>query len=170
MPVEIDNRHPRLRVNKRSLARHLAAILRACDRSRALVDVSLVSDVEIRALNRAHRGVDAVTDVLSFALEEAGMSPGPMAVLGDVVISLDSAQRQAAMVARAHPHMHLGAPYKLAQETFFLATHGLLHLLGHDHMNAADADKMEALERRFMAPVTSIPMHEIDRSVHGLAD
>ena len=163
MTVEIHNRHPKLRVHKRLLARHLRAMLSACDRPKALVDVSLVSDDEIRSLNREHRQVDAVTDVLSFALEEAGTT-GPIEVLGDIVISLDSARRQAHLVA----HATARTPYRLREETFFLATHGLLHLMGYDHQNDMDCAMMEALERRFMAAITPVAMHQIDRSDHGL--
>ncbi len=166
MPVEIHNRHVRLRVDKRALARHLRGILRAFGRPRALVDVSLVDDEEIRALNRDHRGIDSVTDVLSFALEEAGPQVGPLAVLGDIVISLDCARRQAALVTAAHGSEG-DSPYRLREETLFLATHGLLHLLGHDHVDAEEALAMEALERRFMISVTPVAMHEIDRSAHG---
>ncbi len=168
MPIEIDNRHPNLRVDKRTLARQLRLILRDRGRSRALVDVSLVTDAEIQALNRDHRGIDGVTDVLSFALEEAGTAVGPIQVLGDVVISLDTARRQAAMVAAAHPGAN--CPYRLREETLFLATHGILHLLGYDHMDAEGAEAMEALERGYMAAVTELPMHQVDRSDHAVAD
>lgn len=100
----------------------------------AEVAVSLVGDEEIRELNRRHRGVDAVTDVLAFPLYEpaelhllrgrarAGQGPDAPLLLGDVVISLPQAERQA--VAFGHP---------LARELAFLAVHGALHLLGYDH-------------------------------------
>lgn len=168
MPVDIDNRHPRLRVDRRRLARHLRDILRSEGQARAWVDVSLVGDQEIQQLNRDHRGVDTPTDVLSFALADAGQAVEPVAMLGDIVISLDSARRQARAMASAH-HLTSGdRPYGLREEALFLATHGLLHLLGHDHVEPAAARTMEALERRYMKTVTPLPVHCLDRSDHGL--
>ena len=106
--------------------------------------------------------------MLSFALAEAGEAFEPVVMLGDIVISLDSAKRQAAALSAAHADSLAGGAYGLREETFFLATHGLLHLLGHDHEAAAEAQTMEALERRYMASVTHLPVHEMDRSDHGL--
>jgi probable rRNA maturation factor len=160
--ISIDNRHAKLRVDKRRLASHLRGILKAMGHARALVDVSLVTDEEIHSLNREYRGVDAVTDVLSFALQEAG-GPEPMEMLGDLVVSLDTAARQVPGVQAVNPD----AAYGLEQEVLFLATHGLLHLLGYDHQEATAADAMEALERRFMAEVTQVDVHASDRTAHG---
>lgn len=168
MPIDIDNRHPHLRVDQRRLASHLRSILREVGQARSWVDISLVTDAEIQQLNHEHRAVDAVTDVLSFALAEAGEAFEPVVMLGDIVISLDSAQRQAAALSAAHAASLAGARYGLREETLFLATHGLLHLLGHDHQERAAAHAMEALERRYMATVTHLPVHELDRSEHGL--
>jgi len=165
MPVEIDNRHPRLRVEKRRLAGWLRGLLAELGRPRATVDVSLVDDDEIQALNARWRGVDAVTDVLSFPLEEGDGPLLPGELLGDLVISLDTAARQAAAMQIAHAD----PAYGLADEVRFLACHGLLHLLGHDHQEAAAAAVMEALERRFMASVTALDPHDLDRSDHGVA-
>lgn len=170
MPIDIDNRHPLLRVNQRRLASHLRTILRDLGHARAWVDVTLVTDPAIQELNRTHRHVDAVTDVLSFALADGGEAFEPVVVLGDIVISLDSAKRQAAALCAAHADLLGGGTYGLREETFFLATHGLLHLLGHDHQDSAAAGQMEALERRYMAALTSLPVHELDRSDHGLGD
>lgn len=164
MPVFTDNRHPRLKVDQRQLAGHLRRALAALGRPRAEVSVSLVDDAEIRALNQQYRGVDAVTDVLSFAMEEGEQLPGmPLQLLGDVVVSLDTAARQAEELAR---QQQLG-DYGLRHEVWFLATHGLLHLLGHDHQQPAEAEAMEALERQLMAEVTAADLHGYDRSAHA---
>lgn len=91
----------------------------------------LAGDRTLRRLNRDFRGRDAVTDVLSFPGGE-----GPEGRhLGDVVISVPAARRQAA--AAAHP---------VARELRLLALHGLLHCLGHDH--ETDRGEMTRLERR----------------------
>ncbi|ADI13580.1 rRNA maturation RNase YbeY [Truepera radiovictrix] len=98
----------------------LKAELGAGDKELTIV---LVDDPKIRELNRAHRGEDAPTDVLSYPLAEpddAGFPEVPH--LGDIVISLDTAARQAA--AQGHT---------LELEVVTLAAHGLTHLLGFDH-------------------------------------
>ena len=85
--------------------------------------VVFVDDAEIRALNQEHLEVDGPTDVLSFPLLELGDEGFPdVPHLGDIVISLDTAQRQAD-----------AAGHSLEIEVATLAAHGLTHLLGFDH-------------------------------------
>ncbi len=103
----------------------------------------------MRSLNRRHRGIDASTDVLSFPLHppEAFVRRGATRprrqrdpaehMLGDIVISLDTARRQAAAY---------DAP--LGRELERLLIHGVLHLCGHDHLVAPDRRRMEREERR----------------------
>lgn len=113
--------------------RHLEALaLRGAELS-----LTLVGDAEIRRLNRRWRAKDAPTDVLSFP---AGpwVGAGPR-LLGDVVISLDTARRQA---------RELGV--SLRSELSRYLVHGLLHLLGFDHHRAGDARRMRAAERRLL--------------------
>ena len=98
----------------------------------ATVTVVITTDRRIRRLNRTWRGVDKATDVLSFP---AGDDPGPGRHLGDVVISRETAARQ----ARNEGH-------SLATELRVLALHGLLHLLGYDHER--DSGRMARIERR----------------------
>lgn len=93
------------------------------------VCVALVSDAQIRALNRQYRGADKTTDVLSFP------SGGGDPFLGDIVIATGMARRQAAAAGHA-----------LSTELKVLALHGLLHLLGYDH--ETDGGKMAWLEQR----------------------
>ncbi|EFN59074.1 hypothetical protein CHLNCDRAFT_13914, partial [Chlorella variabilis] len=97
----------------------------------APLELSLVlcDDAHMRGLNAEWRGVDAPTDVLSFELEddddedaEGGAPELPINVLGDVVISLDTAARQAAERGQS-----------LLDESRVLLVHGVLHLLGYDH-------------------------------------
>jgi probable rRNA maturation factor len=91
----------------------------------------------MRRLNRDWRGKDRPTDVLSFAQRE-GAGGAPRGLLGDVVISVDTARRQAA--ERAAP---------LAHELDRLLIHGVLHLLGYDHEHsAAEARRMQRRERQ----------------------
>lgn len=99
------------------------------------VGITLVDDEAIRELNRVYRGKDIATDVLSFALndetDEPSLEGGPQAeLLGDIIISAETAQRQSEEFGHG-----------LERELAYLAVHGLLHLLGYDHMT--DEDRVE---------------------------
>ncbi|MBN1208568.1 MAG: rRNA maturation RNase YbeY [Myxococcaceae bacterium] len=108
--------------------------LRGCELS-----LSLVGDRAIRRLNRTWRKKDKATDVLSFPAGELPKgTPGPRQ-LGDVVISLDTAKRQAKEYGRS-----------LEAEVSRYLAHGLLHLLGYDHERPQDARKMAALEEKLL--------------------
>jgi probable rRNA maturation factor len=129
--------------------------------------LSLVDDAEIAALNRDWRHKDGPTDVLAFAAQDEGLEeapPMPMPVwdegpervgseagwpgepleLGDIVISVATAARQAS----EHGH-------SLVRELLFLASHGLLHLLGWDH---PDEDSLAAMLERQEALLASVPV------------
>ncbi len=168
MPVATDNRHPNLRVDRKRLNQHLRTALKKLGRAHAEVSVSLVDDAEIRALNKQWRGVDTVTDVLSFAFDETDSPDVGVDILGDIVISLDTAERQVAIVHGANAGRPEMAQYRLDEEVLFLATHGLLHLCGHDHQETPEAEAMEAMERTLMASVTTLDLHAADRSEHGV--
>jgi probable rRNA maturation factor len=104
----------------------------------AEVSVLLIGDRAMRTLNRRYRGKDRTTDVLSFPLREGRFSLVQQHLLGDIVISVPAAARQ----ARA-------AGETLLDEIDRLLVHGFLHLLGYDHERGeAEARRMEARERR----------------------
>lgn len=96
--------------------------------------LSLTTDAELHALNLRFAGEDHATDVLSFSQREGKLSTGP---LGDVVISVPTAQRQARAGRRA-----------LVDELIHLAVHGLVHLLGYDHATAGEERVMFGYEAR----------------------
>lgn len=132
MTVHLACEHPRGASVARRLRARAAAFLAALGQGEAELSVLLVTDGRIRALNRAWRGKDRATDVLSFPLSEpAGNGP----LLGDVVISLDTASRRARAEARP-----------VSRELDRYLAHGLLHLLGYDHERAEDAREMAAKE------------------------
>lgn len=111
----------------------------------ASLSLTLIGDEAMRALNCEYRGKDAPTDVLSFPLDgPAGPGPGER-LLGDVVISVDTARRQAA---------EYGAT--LQREIYRLLIHGLLHLVGHDHVLPEQRRAMEREERR-LAEAIALP-------------
>ena len=105
------------------------------------VCVLLVHDAKIQALNALWRGEEKPTDVLSFPVGDEGPE-GPPSPLGDIVISLDTATRQAA-----------DHGWDLTQEVTFLLVHSVCHLVGHDHGEAVEASEMRAEEDRLLAIV-----------------
>jgi probable rRNA maturation factor len=105
----------------------------------AELSVLLTDDRRIQELNREHRGKDKPTDVLSFPLDEDEASSDSPRLLGDVVISLDTADRQAQ--GRGRP---------LVEEVRFLLAHGILHLIGHDHAEPEEKRIMVAATRRLV--------------------
>lgn len=106
----------------------------------AIVSVSLVDNDFIHEMNRDYRHIDRPTDVISFAFldnedREAAMKSNQPVVLGDIYISVDKAKEQAKEYG--HP---------LEREMSFLFVHGMLHLLGYDHMTPEDEKVMFALQ------------------------
>jgi probable rRNA maturation factor len=101
--------------------------------------IVLSDDSAIQALNRDWRGKNAPTNVLSFPAAAAGKSRSVPPYIGDIVIAYQTVAREA--VAEGKPFNH-----HLAH----LAVHGFLHLLGYDHENHRDAQKMERLERKIL--------------------
>jgi probable rRNA maturation factor len=122
------NRQRRRRVDAARLRRALAGAAEAL-RVEGEVALVLSGDRLVRRLNRQYRHEDKATDVLSFPGDGAEGS------LGDIVISLDTAARNARGLGRTLP-----------QELDVLALHGFLHVLGHDH--ETDDGTMDRLERR----------------------
>lgn len=117
-----------------------ATLARAAPCVRGDVTVVLTGDADIRTLNKTYRGLDRATDVLSFDIGD-GLAQGEP--LGDVVISIDTARRQA---------REYGAP--LRTELVRLVVHGTLHLCGYDHRERREAARMHGLTRRLVAEVT----------------
>jgi probable rRNA maturation factor len=119
----------------------------------AEVELTLTGDVEMERLNFDHMGERGPTDVLSFPLHEWSLDgghvshltdddgvspPGPL-LLGDVVIDIDQALRQAAE-----------GDWGVTEELVLLAIHGTLHLLGHDHTEIDEEESMRDLERKVL--------------------
>ncbi len=138
------------------LRRRLEKLLALVDRTGATLNVILCDDAEIHALNRTYRHIDRPTDVLSFPEREGepfdyGFDAVP--ALGDLAISLETASRQVA--DGCLPRLYQGAApaWSLDREVAFLCVHGVLHLMGFDHMQPEDAVIMEAEELRLLWPV-----------------
>ena len=120
-----------------SLRSRARCVLRELGHGRSELSIALVDDAEIARLNKTYRGRDTATDVLSFSLVEGPQSGFRGGLLGDVVIGIEVAARQARERHRA-----------LDEELTRLMIHGVLHLLGHDHEDDEEARVMRAEERR----------------------
>ena len=118
----------------------------------AEVSVLLTDDAAIHALNRDWRGVDRPTDVLSWAQEEPPRIGETGDILGDVVISVDTAARQAA-----------AREWSLAEEMALLLVHGILHLLGHEDETEVGAEEMRRWERKILGK----PLTKVDGQTEG---
>ena len=110
------------------------------------ISLTFCSEDEIKQLNLAHRGIDKVTDVLSFPLGEDGEYPENLSnsayVLGDIVICAKRA------VEQAEEYGH-----STEREFAFLCAHSVLHLLGYDHMEADEAEQMDALQEKALEDI-----------------
>jgi probable rRNA maturation factor len=146
---------PALVTRKRNLKHDVAAtlikrlgqaMLNELELPRAELSVLLTDDAGIHELNREHRQKDKPTDVLAFPMDESVSDPAGL--LGDVVISLDTAERQAR--ARRRP---------LIEEVRFLLAHGVLHLVGYDHAEPGEKREMVAMTKRLVraAPLPDAP-------------
>ncbi len=125
------------RIDRTLLRRRAARLLRELGHRGSELSISLVDDGTIRELNQEWRGIDRATDVLSFSLLEGDHPRRRGQLLGDVVISVETAARQARRRRR-------GVDEIAAR----LMVHGVLHVLGHDHVRPAQARVMRAEERR----------------------
>jgi len=107
----------------------------------AELSIALVDLAEMTQLNAEYRGIDGPTDVLSFECDElcAVFDPDEPVMLGDVVIAPEVAEAQAAEYG-----------HTVEEELNLLLVHGVLHLLGYDHVDDADAEVMQARERALL--------------------
>lgn len=131
-------------VDRRLLRARARRVLREIGRADRELSIALVDDGEMRALNSAWRGRNRPTDVLAFSLEDGAHAERSGRLLGDVVIGVETADRQARSRRRG-----------LDDEVLRLLVHGALHLVGHDHVRASDARRMRAEERRILRSLRS---------------
>ena len=105
-----------------------------------IFNIIIVSKEKIQEINKTYRNIDRVTDVISFALEDDdSFIKTDFRVLGDIYICLDKAKEQ----AQDYGH-------SLKREISFLTIHGLLHLLGYDHMTETDEKEMFGLQEMIL--------------------
>ena len=126
---------PLTRAVRRTIRKSARTAFRHLEKGgRRAVSVLVCDDAEIRTLNATWRGIDKSTDVLSFPMEDDEK------MLGDIVLSLETAYRQAAEYGHSP-----------AREIGFLTVHSMLHLYGYDHIEEADRAEMREMEERILS-------------------
>ncbi len=145
MSVSIQCRVKSVSVRQGTLRRVTRRLLRLLDEAEAEVCIGLVGETRMRRLNRTYRNQDRTTDVLAFAYREAQTGVSPL--LGDVVISVPTARRQAKALG-----------HSLDEEVLRLLIHGVLHLVGYDHERSQwQARRMRRKETECFATFTPLP-------------
>ena len=137
MAIQIINRQKKFTIDTRRLRRSALRILKALGCSNQELNILLTDDPGIQEINRQYLGRDKTTNVISFAMAEGdacGISDAP--ILGDIVISVETALRDG-----------IRGSLSLDHEIDFLLIHGMLHLLGFDHIGSRKkAREMKAKE------------------------
>jgi probable rRNA maturation factor len=133
---------PLRNVDRELLHERAVRVLRELERSDSELSIALVDDATIAELNRTYRSKSGPTDVLSFSQLEGEHIELAGNLLGDVVISLETAARQARVAHRG-----------LDSEVSKLLIHGILHLIGYDHERDDEARIMQRLERRLRGAI-----------------
>lgn len=122
------------------LQKYMEFAVKELNIEKGIFNIIFVSNDEIHEINREYRHTDRVTDVISFALEDnEDIVYEDFRLLGDIYIAIDVAYTQA-----------IEYNHSRQREVCFLATHGLLHLLGYDHMNEEEEKEMFAKQEELL--------------------
>ncbi len=146
MKIRIANRQKRTKIDSRRIRGNVIRLLRLIGCAEKEISISFVDDETIRLGNRQYLRLDKPTNVLSFSLEEGECGKINPGLLGDVVISVDTALRDAKQ-----------GGFTLEEEILFLIIHGLLHLTGYEHVGTsrANALKMKKREKELFLALTA---------------
>jgi len=146
MKIRIANRQKRTKIDSRRIRGNVIRLLRLIGCAEKEISISFVDDEAIRLLNRQYLRLDKPTNVLSFSLEEGECGKVNPGLLGDIVISVDTALRDAKQ-----------GGFTLEEEILFLIIHGLLHLTGYEHVGTsrANALKMKKREKELFLALTA---------------
>lgn len=135
MPVLIKNRQKKQKLETREIRKFTQGVLDFMGCGQKELSLVLASDAQIQQLNRDYLGRDKPTNVISFAMAEGEFGDIGTGLLGDVIVSVDTASRHAA-----------DSGSEPIDEIEYLITHGILHLVGYDHETGADSRKMRKKE------------------------
>jgi probable rRNA maturation factor len=138
MNLQIQNNQNKIKINRRKIRAAILKIMKILECADKEISINFVDDTKIKQLNKQYLGKDKATNVLSFSLREDEYGNINPQVLGDIVISVETAQKDAVY-----------GNLTVDQEIDFLIIHGLLHLLGYDHENKTEKEtsKMRKKER-----------------------
>ena len=143
MEVLIDNRQNRYKISPKKIQQKVQAILDVLDFPEGEISILLVDDPQIEVLNQQYLKRRGPTNVIAFAMREGEFSDLTSHLLGDVVISTDTAAKEAQ-----------DAGISLERRFNELLVHGILHLFGYDHENSEEeAERMEEKSRELLALV-----------------
>lgn len=142
MTVSLRNKQKKAAIDTNRLRRGLKRLLKELQRENGELSVLIVDDEQIRAINRDYLERDRPTNVISFAMTEGEGGNIHPELLGDIVISAETAMRDA-----------LAGDLPLMDEMEFLMIHGLLHLLGYNHENVGheEAERMKRKEQELFS-------------------
>ena len=149
MPVHLVVETRALALSSRVVRARATRMLRAIQMEKAELSIVLTGDKQIHKLNKLYRGKDRATDVLAFAMQEGEFGAISAGLLGDVIVSLPTAGRQ----ARERNVTPL-------DEVTMLIAHGILHLLGWDHDTDAKDREMKKETDRLCAAAASSPLYK----------
>jgi len=138
MSISIQNRQKQQKVDIGRVRRGLKRLLKELDCEGSEISLLLVDDDQIREINKNYLKRDRPTNVISFAMTEGAFGDVHPEILGDIILSVETAARDA-----------LTGHLDFMDEVEFLLIHGLLHLVGYNHENveSSEAKKMKKLER-----------------------
>jgi len=146
MQIQIENKQTKIKIERRKIRSTVLRLLKIMDCANKELSISFVDDNAIKQLNNDYLQRDNATNVLSFSLQEGEYGNINPDILGDIVISAETAQRDTAI-----------GDLSLYEEIDFLIIHGVLHLLGFNHKNTtkAQATKMRMKERELFGILNS---------------
>lgn len=139
MVIDIRNLQKKIKIRKKEIKGCIEYTLRIMDEDESELSLLLVSDARMRGLNKKYRDKDSSTDVLAFPMRSRDGIAKKGPVLGDVVVSVETAKREA--VKRKVP---------VHKEICLYVVHGILHLLGYDDHAPDDRKKMKAKEEALL--------------------
>lgn len=141
MKIQIGNNQNLIKIDKRKIRSTITKLLKHLDCADKEISITFINDEIIQQLNNQYRNKNKPTDVLSFSLQEGEFSHINPDVLGDIVISVETANKNAERNCLS-----------FEQEINFLIIHGLLHLLGYDHENTTKEEtrKMKRREKELL--------------------
>ena len=145
MKILIDNQQNRIKIDKRKVRIKVTGLLKLMDCAEKEISITFVDDETIQRINKQYLSKDRPTNVISFSLQEGEFGDINPELLGDVVISVDTASRDADK-----------GNLSFDEEIIYLIIHGLLHLLGYNHENTSkeNALKMKQKEKELFRLLT----------------